>query len=112
MSHAELLDTCLFSQKTFEIKTETWVRLGKYLEGYVVSGENENHRDDRFSDKSWCAKLNKSMIKLSPRLSGNKNATYDTARKASGPHQRWRTYCHTVRIGTHIRILATTSAQR
>ena len=54
MSHAELLDTCLFSQKTFEgTKTETWVGLGKYLKEYVVSEENENHRDDRLSDKSW-----------------------------------------------------------
>ena len=42
MSHAELLDTCLFSQKTFEgIKTETWVRLGNYLEEYAVSEENK-----------------------------------------------------------------------
>ena len=42
MSHAELLDTCLFSQKIFEgIKTETWVRLGSYLGEYAVSGENK-----------------------------------------------------------------------
>ena len=42
VSHAELLDTCFFSQKTFEgIKTETWVRLGNYLEEYAVSGENK-----------------------------------------------------------------------
>ena len=42
VSHAELLDTCIFSQKTFEgIKTETWVRLGNYLEEYAVSGENK-----------------------------------------------------------------------
>ena len=42
VSHAELLDTCLFSQKTFEeIKTETWVRLENYLEEYAVSGENK-----------------------------------------------------------------------
>ena len=40
VSHAELLDTCLFSQKTFEgIKTETWVRLGEYHKEYVVSRE-------------------------------------------------------------------------
>ena len=59
MSHAELLDTCLFSQKTFEgIKTETWVRLGKYHKGYVVSRENKNQRDVVVADKSWCAKLN------------------------------------------------------
>ena len=39
VSHAELLATCLSSQKTFEgVKTETWgVRLGKYLKEYVVS---------------------------------------------------------------------------
>ena len=42
VSYAELLDTCLFSQKTFEgIKTKTWVRLGNYLEEYTVSGENK-----------------------------------------------------------------------
>ena len=42
VSHAELLDICFFSQKTFEgIKTETWVRLGNYLEEYAVSGENK-----------------------------------------------------------------------
>ena len=59
MSHAELLDTCLFSQKTFkEIKTNTWVRLEKYLKEYVVSEENRNHRDRRLSDKSLCAILN------------------------------------------------------
>ena len=41
VSHAELLDIYLFSQKTFEgIKTETWVRLGKYHTEYVVSREN------------------------------------------------------------------------
>ena len=59
MSHAELLDIYLFSQKTFKgIKTETWVRLGKYLEEYVVSEENRNHRDRRLSGKSLYAKLN------------------------------------------------------
>ena len=42
VSHAELLDTYFFSQKTFEgIKTETWVRLGNYLGEYAVSGENK-----------------------------------------------------------------------
>ena len=41
VNYAELLDTCLFSQKTFEgIKTETWVRLGEYYKEYVVSREN------------------------------------------------------------------------
>ena len=59
VGHAELLDTCLFSQKTFEgIKTETWVRLGKYHKEYVVSRENKNQRDVVVADKSWCAKLN------------------------------------------------------
>ena len=42
VSYAELLDTCFFSQKTFEeIKTKTWVRLENYLEEYTVSGENK-----------------------------------------------------------------------
>ena len=59
VSRAELLDTCLFSQKTFEgIKTETWVRLEKYHKEYVVSRENKNQRDVVVADKSWCARLN------------------------------------------------------
>ena len=63
MSHTELLDIYLFSQKSFkQIKTKTWVRLEKYLKEYVVSEENRNHRDRRLSGKSLCAKLNCSSL--------------------------------------------------
>ena len=42
MSYAELLETYLFSQKTFEgIKAKTWVRLENYLGEYAVSGQNK-----------------------------------------------------------------------
>ena len=45
VSHANLLNACLFSQKTFQVTTtETWVRLGKDPKEYAVSVGDKNHR--------------------------------------------------------------------